>query len=278
MISKIMALRVLSFVVVSASFFFTLPSTIQASVSYANYLNVMAEAHQVFSPDFNKIGEKLIFDDRWEDSGTQAYGQTVKGRYIISITGGLATNSFIDEDVLKLIICTAIGRKMGGAPYMQLGQHEKLSLPGQADYFATARCMKRWPLKNENRSNINQNKSLVGDKDYNPRVKALCKSTFQDTRDQEICLRSAHAGRDFSWALEVLNGKNPSADFDIKANAASTILDAFPDPQCRLNTFLAGALCQADLNEEISWEDAKKGFCSAEEQRLIGARPDCWYQ
>ena len=51
-----------------------------------------------------------------------------------------------------------------------------------------------------------------------------------------------------------------------------------PIPQCRLDTYIAGALCNIDPDEPTSFLDPAVGTCARKDGYEIGVRPRCWYK
>jgi hypothetical protein len=64
----------------------------------------------------------------------------------IILTTSVFENSFMNTDVLALLLCHEIGHFYGNSPKQRRGRSEKLSwssAEGQADFYATAICMKK---------------------------------------------------------------------------------------------------------------------------------------
>ena len=55
-----------------------------------------------------------------------------------------------------------------------------------------------------------------------------------------------------------------------------------PDPQCRLDTYFQGALCEVDhsvdFTVELNEDHRDIGACTAEAGHTYGVRPRCWFQ
>ena len=51
-----------------------------------------------------------------------------------------------------------------------------------------------------------------------------------------------------------------------------------PASQCRLDTYFAGALCNADHYQDVDDSDAEIGTCVRSEEMVLGVRPLCWYK
>ena len=50
-----------------------------------------------------------------------------------------------------------------------------------------------------------------------------------------------------------------------------------PGPQCRLDTYFAGAICPVSASDDFSRYDSTTGACALEKNDTYGYRPRCWY-
>jgi hypothetical protein len=111
-----------------------------------------------------------------------------------------------------------------------------------------------------------------------PTAKAGCEAQFKDEKDQLICLRTSEAARqaldlfqDLARAVKPVNFNTPDAN-----EVQKTILFDYPSSQCRLDTMLAGMLCQVSVNDRLSETDYKQGSCYTPRDS-VGFRPRCWF-
>jgi len=61
-------------------------------------------------------------------------------------------------------------------------------------------------------------------------------------------------------------------------SVVSKMDDAHPATQCRLDTYFEGALCDKDVNGELSNKDYKTGTCTQAAGYTFGYRPLCWFK
>src|SRR4051812_30887126 len=99
----------------------------------------------------------FLFPDLWSDNSF--YGQiNIEGApfgFSFDISGGLATRPSVTEDVLILIGCHEIGHLMGGEPLKSPGYI--ISAEGQADYYATLKCARKY-FQDEDNASLNDKK------------------------------------------------------------------------------------------------------------------------
>ena len=121
---------------------------------------------------------------------------------------------------------------MGGAPKKFRGNSTLLSwasVEGQADYFATSQCLPAIYANNY------ETKALAGGPDDKYEVASKRCA-------QESCVRSSLAGlaiaRVFASMREGLEWPDLSKE---DTSRTSTTLQDHPKPQCRLDTYIAGA-------------------------------------
>src|SRR5690606_4595293 len=100
-----------------------------------------------YNKELNANGKKLIINLDWADKNINAYASLdMEDNPIINITGGMLTHPEMTSDAIGLIICHELGHFYGGSPKKLRGRSTKRSwssAEGQADYFATAHCMKK---------------------------------------------------------------------------------------------------------------------------------------
>ena len=123
-------------------------------------------------------------------------------------------------DGYTLVACHELGHHLGGAPLFS-GQ-DWASVEGEADYFATTKC-----------------------------VKAMWGHASKARMDA--------ASQVLANTLARLEGsKNPKASTPDRSVVTSTFED-HPAAQCRLDTYLAGVKCNAQ--GEFSMTDSRVGAC-----------------
>jgi hypothetical protein len=158
---------------------------------------------------------------------------------------------------------------------------DNLSVEGQADYFAGEVCIKKVFATFPQRNPLFRSAVPAV-------VKAKCDSTWKATPQQDLCYRSAAAGFSLATLLSTIgSGPKPSFMTPDRTQVPQTFTD-HPAAQCRLDTYFAGAVCNAPWdpkvipglglptgNNSVDAEAAAyKVSCSGQS---IGARPACWF-
>lgn len=187
----------------------------------------------------------------------------------IGINPKLATSSMNSDHWLP-VLCHELGHVLAGAPHIYLSPDEggDYSAEGQSDYFAAAKCLKRiWNNEEENRAYV---KKL--DTNFIKMLKAQkCES------DQ--CIRIAHVNQ------ENLQQFYPEEKFTLASRSTVKVSFTNTTPyslsaQCRMDTYLAGAICNVDPNIPFSQWNQREGAClqeSTDPLTKLGARPACWF-
>ena len=233
-----------------------------SGLSQLEFEHVIKKFSDFWSPIImNKYQKKLKFENNWSEERINASAtRDFDDNPIIRVSGGLARHPDITKNGMLMILCHELGHQFGGAPKSFRGRSTKRSwssAEGQADYYATTKCMARMALSN----------AL-----YPEHVKI---GTSQCKND--LCLKIAPAalsvGNLFAslksdWERPSLNEKSPFA-------VRSTFY-RHPSPQCRLDTFVAGSLCTEDFDKDFDNFDHTVGSCT-KDQDPEAARPKCWF-
>lgn len=172
------------------------------------------------------------------------------------------------KDALLLATCHEIGHHLGGYP---LFNDEWASAEGQADYFASSKCMRN-VLKNDSENR------LVNERKINRSVKNKCRSQFALDDDYKICLRTIVAAEICAKSLYAIRNERVPVFFGASYPNRNAVVETdltATDNQCRFDTFLSGALCKVDSTIEMNNSDETIGTCGFDE---IGARPKCWFK
>lgn len=248
--------------------FFALSQMVTASafaaVTKDEFDSVINHAQTLFAPKVaSALNAKLIIDGKWEDSTVNSFSQKFGDRYILNILGGIARHKLMTKDGLALVVCNELGHALGGKPKGALANWS--SLAGQADYYTTAKCLKKVFENDDNRA-------IIQDLDIPVIVQKECTNSFKDNyNDFAICVRSTFAG---IGTAELLNSisVNPPVSIDTPSTeVAETTNTSHPSYQCRLDTFFAGAVCKSNLNDD---HDLDSGYCAT---GTAGGRPLCWF-
>ncbi|WP_437939344.1 hypothetical protein [Sorangium sp. So ce341] len=199
----------------------------------------------------------------------------------------------LTRDVATFIGCHEVGHALGGFPFkhgpeqhaqvegLDKGQFGTVSAAeGQADYFASKDCLPRlWGDDGDVNSAYRTRVSAA--------TKARCDGAWARVAERDLCYRIAAVANDFAvWV-----GRAP-ASTDTPSTVVSPGTDAVAkDPQCRVDTIFAGALCPvrnpgadipglvppyARVVEVDPTVEADAAFAACAEGP--GARPLCWFR
>jgi hypothetical protein len=194
---------------------------------------------------------------------------------VVTLDKGLFINRRLSPDGLRLLICHELGHFFGGAPRRSApfewdgpiapDGFLNLSAEGQADTYASTTCFRALVTGQDHQA-------ILKEEIISPRVRSLCASAHESSADDAlICKRTA---------VGALNMLQLAMDFPISLEeadrtvAVSMIRDSYPDRQCRLDTFVAGALCKQSLPLIYDFSDPAKNECAD----APAQRPRCWYR
>lgn len=225
-----------------------------------SYNEVLEKVEKVYSPIAERYGGKLNIQRMWSSEVVNAGTYKDGKEWVIRMYGGLARHQAITKDALALVVCHEIGHHIGGAPKKTIDNKTHwATTEGQADYFATLKCLRRIWMNEPY-----ENNSLP------PKVSELCQTP--------LCKRIAMAGLSVSKMNASVTGASDTS-FDLPDE---TIVEAtyemHPKAQCRLDTYFAGAVCRVDVSENVSQTDETKGTCHPIKKSEIGNRPLCWFK
>jgi hypothetical protein len=233
-----------------------------AGVTKEEFDDVISSMRTLFAEKVVTAAQaRLIIDGKWEDATVNSHTQKIGDKFIVNVLGGLARYKGINKDGLKTVVCVEIGHILGGAPKYSNGW---ASTAGQSDYYSTAKCLKKVFEKD---NNIEIVKTL----DIPNTVTVKCSEAYDSAEARALCIRSAVSGINVANFLADLNNITVSIDTPVTTAANSTNAN-HPVPQCRLDTYFAGALCDANLSDD---HDLNFGYCEA---GTVGGRPACWFK
>ncbi|ASD62530.1 hypothetical protein [Bdellovibrio bacteriovorus] len=224
-----------------AGYFFLPPGSAKVSdVTEAQYRALLTDFQvKYIMPVFNSTGRPLLIPAEWENPYFAAFAQNKDTYMQVSLWGGMARAPGASLPVLAGILCHEIGHVIAGEPRQTFTGAEWSSSEGQSDFYAAKDCLPQF---------LKAHPELVAD--INPQVLALCGGN-------ELCARVAQTGVEMVQFFKRYDSqKSDDVSLWTPAPAAEQLLrNVYPSHQCRLDTYLAGALCQTG------------GSCSA---------PACW--
>jgi hypothetical protein len=247
-----------------------IPKNIKANINETQFNELI---DKVISPYKDIILEHyrandFIVNRMWDNEKVNASASIKKNIYSLKIYGGLARYAPLTKDGFTLILCHEIGHLIGGAPTWK--PFNISSSEGQADYFATLKCFRR----------INKDEKItINAKQVHPLAIEKCRESFSDNTDYNLCLRSALAQESLNKTITKLADLKVEPDLQTPDPYVRMFIlfNGYPSPQCRLDTMLAGSLCQNDSSELMEKDLYNKGTCFEKNGDTVGLRPKCWY-
>jgi hypothetical protein len=243
------------------------------AMSESVFNRVIDVAEDIYEPIIAQEGAKLEIERNWADGTVNAYAQQIGNVYKVSMFGGLARHSTVTPDGFAMVVCHEIGHHIGGAPKKTnwLGIGSWASNEGQADYWGANKCMKKVLEVLEDMSTDNSSD------DYKY-AKVECEKRYRDSSEQEACLRTSMGGKSLAELFKALRKQTKDLHFWTKDPAVvATTNHNHPDPQCRLDTYFSGSLCDKDSDAEVSDSNPATGFCYSDTV-TNESRPLCWFK
>lgn len=236
---------------------------LDSGITEAEFNKIIDEAEKVFKPIMKKHGGKLDIKRRWDDSTVNASAIQMGGKWEVNMYGGLARREEVTADGFTLVLCHEIGHHLAGFPFVsQWAANE-----GQSDYYGTQACLRHmWRGKD--------NAFAASTVDATP--KAACDEAWNSAADRNLCYRMMMAGR----SLAELLAQGNKVGFDTPdEKAVESTMHEHPQAQCRLDTYMAGALCQATFDMDLIPNDESEAMNHSCGPRFDqGERPRCWYK
>ena len=231
---------------------------------------IISKVATIYSPIIQDMGAKLVMNKDWKSGKVNASAQQSGNNWQINMFGGLARHPYSTDDGFMMVVCHELGHHIGGAPRNGL-KNEWASNEGQADYFASLKCMRR-VLENDD------NIAIVAEMSIDGEATRKCKAVYKTVAEIALCQRVAMAGKAQGRVSGTTDGNtNPRLETP-DMNIVKQTIDYHPESQCRLDTYFAGMLCDKSTLEDVSKFDAILGTCNIKEGYQNGVRPRCWYK
>ncbi len=256
------------------------------------------DVKKVYGPIIEKeFDAKLKIVNNWKSSTANAFAKRTKegGQNVFHVEylGGLARHKANNLDAVYAVLCHEIGHHIGGSPRKggRFGANSWASNEGQSDYWATLKCLRR-VFKDMNNKEIMKAREELhksGDMTEEMKVKSpvnkiakeKCNEKFTKSKEQSLCYRAAMAGYSTARLLKSLGGNVSDKDLPKFETPSSKSVRRtnhnHPAPQCRLDTYFAGAICDVDYLVDVDTDDPNIGACSKLNGDTIGVRPSCWF-
>lgn len=234
-----------------------------ADVSREEAAATIESAIHKFDGEINELNLRLDIEYHWDVGIFQAQGGRLNDVAKFEFYGALLKAPMTLE-TLTVVVCHEVGHLLGGLPEVVPYPYRWNSAEGQADYYATAKCLKRlW--KNSD------NESYLADKEIADSISRPCSEVYAEPSQQALCKRTLLASLK---AFQILYEDDKMSYENPDREEVSQMLLRYPSPQCRLDTLKAGALCDVSDEVSFSFESLSDGACIDG----VGARPKCWFK
>jgi hypothetical protein len=239
----------------------------------AQYNLTIDKVEKVYRPIVEKLGLKLKIERLWTNSRVNAGTVRAGKEVILRMYGGYARHPLITEDAFTLVLCHELGHHLGGSPRKDLYGRgpEWPSTEGQADYFATLKCLRK-VFRKENNTEVVQKLEVP------ELIQTNCSKSFPVDWEAAICIRTSIAGLKNSYISAHIRGiENPQIETPDSSMVEKTY-EGHPIPQCRLDTYFQGSVCEVPSNISVSDTNEVTGTCHQENGNDMGLRPACWFK
>jgi hypothetical protein len=227
----------------------------------------------LYADTIKELGGNLKTEFLWESTDLNAYASKNSSNWKIVFHGALYRDKRVTDDGFIMTVCHELGHLLGGAPF-KLG--EETSAEGQADYWASTVCAKKYFT--EFPEEVVMSNGLVRDQ---------CSKKYEnDIATQKVCYRTTMAGYSLASFLGLqTEGRQPRFETPDK-HVLDVTNQLHPLAQCRLDTFLAGSLCELEdstvtFEEKILGDKLTTDFKCTEtvdgQLVQVDKRPKCWF-
>lgn len=247
------------------------------SMTKEKFDEVIDTITDLYKSEAHRFGKRLDVKKLWDNGKVNAAARPTRRTMEVYMFGGLARFPTITPDGLALAFCHELGHHMGGAP-QKIVNHEGryyrtwASNEGQADYWGTMKCLRKYFEYEDD------NKEVLAAMDIPAKLKRDCKKSWRSKKDYRICLRVGMAGYSVASMFNELRKITTPVKFtNSDKRKVRTTFHGHPMPQCRLDTYFAGATCKADAFDDVDFDDPSVNTCTRQNGDALGVRPLCWF-
>ncbi len=237
----------------------------RSGIDETTFNSILDRIERLYRPVVRYYGATFFHVLRhWNNGDVSSYVSRSSDNWYIGFNGGLARHSSMTADGFVMEACFALGFHLGGSPSYSSGLN---LIRGESAYFATAKCFRKYAAEDNNQA-------IVGGMTIPTIVSQRCEAIYTDAEEAAICKRGAMAGLDHANFIKVSSGFTASIDFTTPSQ--KIVLETKPFiglPQCQLDTYFEGALCDSDNDVDSLGVDCKLSMGARE-----GTRPHCWYK
>lgn len=250
-----------------------------SNMTEARFKQIIDSVVVFYKPIVSAHGAKLNVDYNWNDPTVNAYARQDGNEWNIAMFGGLARRPEVTDDGFALVVCHELGHHLGGFSFYPGG--DWASSEGQADYFSTQACAKK--VFAGSAPQLAKYKALIS-----KRAISRCDSVYTDTEQKAVCYRTAAAGISLANLLAKISGERTPNPESYDPVVVRRTVPSHPRAQCRLDTYLAGAVCTKLFRDDLipgrfnprgqdTFSAQAEAFTYSCSGTSFGARPLCWF-
>lgn len=232
----------------------------------------------IYAPIVAGHGAKLTINHLWTDDTVNADSEQLSDTdWEVNMYGGLARRPEVTVDGFAMVLCHELGHHLGGFPFV--GAADWAANEGQADTHATGACASKVFAHNA----ALRAKALAT---IPQEMKDKCDAHHASDAEREVCYRTIAASKSLADLLAALEGSKVSFDTP-DTSVVDVTNDDHPAAQCRLDTYVASALCGSAKwdyslipgkgSDEGSVAAQKAAFAHSCEGDPETQRPRCWF-
>ncbi len=210
-----------------------------SEVNEKSFNFIAKEAYRLYLTEAARQKRPMIIKTLdWQTSYFSAWANhdAKTGLYEINFWGGFARLPDMTKRAFIFTACHELGHLLGGTPRITIKGMTQMSTEGQSDLFAAASCYKTFILNNPD--------YVEAPTQLNPHAAAMCFEKFRDDDfNQNLCMDTMQAARDFTIAINYVNRNEDRPHFDTPdPRVVERTLDSYPSLQCRMDIAMNGAL------------------------------------
>lgn len=200
-----------------------------SSITEEQYRNLVNEFQiKYIMPVFRLTGKPLLIPNEWENPYFAGFAIDRGTHMQVSLWGGTARAPGASLVALAGILCHEVGHILGGTPQQTIPGAEWSSTEGQSDFYAGRDCLPQY---------LDKHPELIETPDQE--ALEVCGGNL-------LCARTATAGLELVRFFQRFDSESV-AQLSVRTPAPAVdtmLLNVYPSPQCRLDSYVQGALCQ----------------------------------
>lgn len=255
----------------------------RAAVGSEEEFNAIIEKiEKLYQPIVAVHNQTLSIEADWNNAEVNAQSQQGEGgtNWYTFVTGGMARLPQMTADGFALTVCHEIGHHLAGYPMYvgDWGMINSLASEGQSDYYAAQACLRDLWKNDDNSVDLDVLPQSAKDK---------CDQAWPHVKEQQLCYRIVLAGKSAAETWAAVEKSNVSLESRDPKVTDHTNHNYYPSAQCRLDTYVAGALCGVSFDHNVipgrlhpngqqskeAFDEAMKNSCTSG----AGMRPACWF-